>query len=239
MKKLAVFVEGQTEQLVVENLLIQIAGKHNIRIDKVQATGGEAKRKYIEIDGKSVDSGEEFYALVVDCRGDESVKSDILNRYAGLSAEGFALVIGIRDVFPLQRADLPKLRLRLYQYVKTKPLRVVLVLAVMEVEAWFLAECTHFPRIHAALTTDLIRDNVGFDPCVDDVELRDHPANDLHVIYRLAGMSYNKRRANALRTIEALDWASFYFALPDRVPSLRTLTDAIDSFLVPDTEAGS
>ena len=33
MKKLAIFVEGQTEQIFVKKLLEEIAGRKNIRID--------------------------------------------------------------------------------------------------------------------------------------------------------------------------------------------------------------
>jgi hypothetical protein len=231
MKKLAVFVEGQTEQLFVENLLVQIAGRCNIRIDKVQATGSGQKRRYIEISGKSADSGEQYYALIVDSRGNGSVKTDIIDRYSNLCDQGFELVIGIRDVFPIPRSDLPKLRLHLYDYVKTKPLQVVLILAVMEVEAWFLAECTHFPAIDTKLSSELIRAVFGFDPCREDMALRDNPASDLHAISHLAGKSYNKRKTNSLRTIYALDFASVYLDLPNRVPSLRTLVSAIDSFL--------
>ena len=40
MKKLAVFVEGQTEQLFVERLLEEAAGKKQICIEKRQAFGG-------------------------------------------------------------------------------------------------------------------------------------------------------------------------------------------------------
>ncbi len=213
--------------------LIQIAGRHNIRIDSFQATGKSGFRKYVELKARTKDSGEAYYALIVDSRGDESVKSDILNRYSSLVAQGFELVIGIRDVYPVSRADLPKLRLHLYDYVKTKPLRVILVLAVMEVETWFIAECNHFVKIDGSLTEEVIQQGVGFNPCVDNIELRDNPASDLHAIYQLASKRYDKRKANALRTINNLDWENIYINVSMRTPSLLSLINAIDTFLTP------
>lgn len=40
MDKMAIFVEGQTEQYFVVELVRQIAGQHRIHIDAVQAFGG-------------------------------------------------------------------------------------------------------------------------------------------------------------------------------------------------------
>jgi hypothetical protein len=62
----------------------------------------------------------------------------------------------------------------------------------MEIEAWFLAEFSHFPRLDSDLTLETIRSNFGFDPSVDDMQLRNHPSQDIHRIYSLVGLEYKK-----------------------------------------------
>ena len=81
MKKLAVFVEGQTEQLFIEKLLEEAAGKNNISIEKRQALGGQsAKRKLKLIEASKRDSDHKYFAQIIDCGSDENVKSDIRDR---------------------------------------------------------------------------------------------------------------------------------------------------------------
>jgi hypothetical protein len=49
MKKLAVFVEGQTELLFIERLLEEAAGKNNIAIEKRQAFGGRSTERTLKV----------------------------------------------------------------------------------------------------------------------------------------------------------------------------------------------
>jgi len=64
--------------------------------------------------------------------------------YDNLSKKDYSLIIGLRDVHPISRADIGKLEAGLPRFVKTKPIPVEFILSVMEVEAWFLAEHSHF-----------------------------------------------------------------------------------------------
>jgi outer membrane cobalamin receptor len=72
---------------------------------------------------------------------------------------------------------------------------------------------------------------LGFDPSTDDTGLRDHPAQDLHDIYQLAGCAYNKTKANVQRTVEVLDYARIYLDLAHKVSDLQALVEHIDNFL--------
>jgi hypothetical protein len=232
MNKLAIFVEGQTEQVFAEKLLSEVAGEKNVRIEKRKVTGGAScKRKLKLIEAVKPDSGEKYYVLIVDCANDELVKSRILEEYDNLARAGYELIIGLRDVHPIARADIAKLRAGLPLYVKTKPIHVQFVLAVMEIEAWFLAEHTHFERIDTRLTVALIKSSLGFDPSCDDMELRDQPASDLDAVYRLVGRRYSKRRSVVQRTVDVLDFARLYLELPSRYAPLRQLATCLEGFL--------
>ena len=79
----------------------------------------------------------------------------------------------------------------------------------MEIEAWILAEYTHFARFDPGLTMARIRNQMGFDPAKDDLEQRWHPAEDMDHIYRLVGARYTKQRNNLERTLDLLDYRFF------------------------------
>ncbi len=230
MNKLAVFVEGQTEQIFTEKLLIEIAGRKNICIEKRELTGG---RKYLRkrLYFRNSDTKKKYFAYIVDCQSDSTVKSDIVDNYDSLVREGYSSIIGIRDVYPVERREIPKLRYRLNYLVKTKPIMPVFILSVMEIEAWFLAEHTHFKRIHESLTIDRIKAELNFDPSQDNMELRDRPSQDLHQIYALEGLAYKKRKGHTERTVEALDYAEIYLNLSSRLQAIREFTSEIDRFM--------
>jgi len=233
MNRIAIFVEGQTEQVFAERLLKEVAGEKHVRIEKRKFCGGgrRQKRRMILLEASAPASGQKYFAMIVDCGEDERVKSDIRDRYDGLVKTGYQAIIGIRDVYPQGRDDIPRLRGGLGYGMKTQPIRVLFVIAIMEIEAWFIAEHTHFLRLSPILTTDRIKRQMGFDPSRDDVQLRDHPANDLHSIYQLAGHVYDKSKMNVQRTVDLLDYAAIYFDLGQKVPDLQRLTDHIDQFL--------
>ena len=235
MKKLAVFVEGQTEQIFIERLLLEAAGKSNISIEKRQASGGQsAKRKLRLIEASKPNSGHRYFAQIVDCGSDSRVASDIRERYDGLVAQGFETIVGVRDVYPdIAYVDIPLLRSGLRRSLKTNPIDVKFVLGVMEIETWFIAEHTHLQRLHPSLTPNLIKSRLGFDPSIDDIQLRPHPAEDLDNIYHLAGLKYAKDKNRVQRTVRILDYERIFLDLPSKYPDLKTLIDTITNFLTP------
>jgi len=232
VKKIAFFVEGQTEQLFVEHLLCEVATKNCLEVEKTTSQGRRGRRAISLKASSSPSKGHTHYALVVDCGSDSSVSSDILENYDSL-AQTFDAIVGVRDVYPsFLRTDIPKLR-RLAGYgLKTKPIEVTHVLATMEIESWFIAEHTHFLRLHHGLSVDAIRTATGVDPS-GNVEEIDAPADRLDAIYQVVGFRYRKKKTTVQRTLSTLDFAEVYLGLPSRVPSLALLTSAITTFLTP------
>jgi hypothetical protein len=231
MNKLAIFVEGYTELVFADRLVGEIAGNKNVRIEWRRIRGGTSRRRTMQlIRAASPDTGQQYFVLVVDCGGDDAVKSRIVEEYDNLVKAGYQKIVGVRDVRPRStRADIPKLERGLPRMVKTKPILVDFILAIMEIEAWFMAEHTHFVAIDTRLTAPFIQANLGFDPSVDDMQQRDQPADDLNSIYKLVGQAYQKRRSD--RTVNAMDFGRVYVDLPPRNPYLQKLVNAIDAFL--------
>ncbi len=231
MKKLAIFVEGYTELQFVNSLLEKIAGEHSIRIEQRQIRGGtNARRTMALVKAAKPDDGQKYYVLLFDCGGDRLVKDRIREEHEGLSNKQFLKIIGIRDVRPdYTYAEIPKLEAGLPKYIKTSLIPVEFILSVMELEAWFLAEFNHFPKIDPVITIPKIKETLGFDPENDDMEIRSEPTNDLIACYAIAGKAYEK--GNATGTIDALDYDFLYVELPQKINYLNRLVNSIDTFL--------
>lgn len=227
MKKLAVFVEGQTEMLFMEKLLEEIAGKNKIRFDKRHSIQKKLIRQGVSSDHPE----QKYYVLLVNSGSDNRVISDIIENYSSLIKENYESIIGVRDVHPTPRADLKKVETYLYRYIKTKPIHPLIILSVMEIEAWFMAEHTHFEKMHPDLTNIKIKSVFGYDPSVDDMSQIQNPADDLDKIYQMVGFTYKKRRKNTERTINKLDYERLYLHLDTRIRYLAKLNGAINDFL--------
>lgn len=235
MKKIAIFVEGQTEQLFVEKLINQIADTNEIVIEARKLTGGNRTIPgWIRLWTSASSTGRAYFFLIVDSGGDNTVKSDIRDNYQRLVSEGYNVIIGIRDVYPqVVYSDIPKLRSMLNYGMRTVPIQVGFVLGVMEIETWFICEYTHFGRVDPTLTTAVIKSNLGFDPAVDDVQLRAIPSDDLDKIYQLVGHQYQKDYNSIQVLLNQLDYTLLYCDVRNRLPDLNALIESIDTFFTP------
>ena len=234
MKKLAVFVEGQTEQLFVEKLIREITSANDIEIVKSKLTGGGRNAlSFIRLWTSSSSSEREYFILIIDCSGDTTVKSYVRDNYENLVSNGYSSIIAIRDVYPqFKHEEIGRLRSGLMYGMKTNPIRVAFVLGVMEIETWFICEYTHFIQLDSSLTVDHIKTNLGFDPSVDDMQLLPIPSIDLDNIYRLVEKRYKKDYSHIMRLLNRLDYARLYFDIPQRLPDLKLLVESINIFLM-------
>jgi hypothetical protein len=231
--KLAVFVEGYTEVVFVVKLIEELAGAGVVQVEHREIRGGGAdsgvRRTSALIRLHGPRSGHRHFILVYDCGGDSLVKSRVVQEHAGLTKAGYARVIGLRDLYPLPRADLARLVNGLHYGMKSSLCPYEFIVAVMESEAWFLAEASHFVRIDPAITVEAIVARLGFNPAVDDMEQRARPAQDMRDCYGIGLRVYQK--GNAPQTVAALDFAQICFVLADRHASLKRLVENLASFL--------
>lgn len=236
MNRIAIFVEGQTEALFSEKLLTHMAGQKGLQIETHRMSGGKRyPRGPIQITRITISSPEDHpeghYVLIVDCGGDNRVASEVLDQSPGLINNGYETIVAIRDVHPLTRRDIPKLETDFDERFKFHQITILLVLAVMEIEAWFIAEHTHFGRRDAALSMDFIKSKVGFDPSLVKIETRVRPSEDILQIYQLVGIQYTKSKSDTKRAINSLDYERICFELPEKVQNLGKLIATVDAFL--------
>lgn len=233
MKKLAVFVEGQTEQIFVAKLLEEIAGSKNVEIVNQKGIFKNGKRYFLVIDakGREVAPEKKYYVLIRDCGGESQVKSDIVDASESLFRERYEMILGLRDVSPnFTYNDIPKLKSYLNYKVPTKYVPIHMLLSIMEIEAWFLAECSHYCKINSCITKESVINKIGFDPDVIDVESRPFPSNDLDAIYKVGGCAYKKDRKRVQRTIDVLNYSVIYLDLSNRIGGLSDFVKKIDLF---------
>lgn len=230
MRRIAIFAEGYTELQFLEQLILKIATENTVQVEKRQISGGTSKPiSVVVLQSPGVPADEEYYVLLVDCQGDEQVRKRIGENHASLTKKGYEKIIGIRDVAPkYRREEISKLEAGLRMYIKSSLTPVEIFLTVMEIEAWFLAEHSHFERIDQLITMHAIKSALGFDPSVDDTSLRENPTSDLDLAYRIAGKGYEK--GGDAKTMAALDYEMMYLELGNRVSNLGKLVSSLDAF---------
>lgn len=239
MKKVAFYVEGQTEQFFINKLLIEIAGRRNIQIELQQFQGNGKPTKVIYPKTLSQPQNPQHFALIFDCMGDGGVKTRILQDAISLFSQGYGEIIGLRDLYPLP--NLAKFENELINGT-TKNGRIItpplptstsIVIAVREIEDWFLAECNHYNCIDNLLTLDQSQlSNLGFNPCSEDLTVRNtSAADDLKSVYQLVGKTYNKSKEKVERTVDCLDYANLYLSIRHKISKLNELIAKIDNFL--------
>jgi hypothetical protein len=230
MRKVAIFVEGMTEQELVVSLVSELVGNKNVHFEY----GRQWKGK-VSITAKTQMACTRFYVLIIDCMGDEQVKTQIRDQYTTLVAAGYTSIIGLRDVFPLDRAKIPQIQKMLSNGLPSGAVTPNIHLAIMEVEAWFLGEITHFIRIDKTLTVAFIVSN-GFDIETQSAESWCHPTAVLDSIYKLGATHYldkngKKKKRRVAKTIKALSFEELYVNLRFRLPGLNGFITSIENAL--------
>jgi hypothetical protein len=228
MTKVALFVEGQTEQIFSAKLIQEIIGKHGFSIKNYKFLGGKNSiRRPTLLTTHNMSDNSEYYFIIYDCSGNDKVQSDIRERLDSLLEESFSLVIGIRDVYP--EKDIAKLKHYLYFGISKKSgVPVKIILADKEIEAWFLAEETHYPKISKRLSVETVNKIAGLDVSKDSTESIPHPSETLKQIYLKGGTTYDKSKEKVERTVDVLDYENLYINVRHRNNSLNELLDCLD-----------
>jgi hypothetical protein len=232
MRRIAIFVEGLTEQILVRHMLATVLGRNRIAIQAVKITGGHNVRmSFTVMTAAHVDNLTDYYVLVYDCGGETNVKGYMMAHRQKLISSGYQMILGLRDVYPnFVRDDVPKLRRGLNYFLPQKGARTSIHLAIMETEAWFLGEYRHLRKVSRRLTPEFIEKQLGFNPKTGNMEERDHPADDMKAVYQLAGHDYTKKRDRLNAVVSKLDFQYFTHGLTERMPSLAKFVTELEGF---------
>jgi hypothetical protein len=231
MRKLALFVEGETEVAFTERLLSEVANQADIVID-VTTIGSIQRTPIVQSPYSSRSSNPRFYALIYNCGTDDRVLTEIADRLDGLREGGYGLVLGLRDVFPETASRHEALATAAHKLLSKAPIRAELVFAIREIEAWFIAEWSHFSRVDSRLTRTHIQSKLGIDVATVDVEAVPHPSKLMGQIYAIVSRRYRKGRFKQRLTLSAIDFDEIYLACPSRAKALSRFVSLITQFFL-------
>ncbi len=206
-RRLAVFVEGQTELVFVREFLRQW-----YRFD-VNVIGFSCynlqNNEFRDSEYQYGSEESENYYMLVNVGNDNSVLSKILSRLTFLVSQGYQLVLGLRDMYSRQyiqdagghviNESVNQKHIEAVRDVLTVTVHGECVdfhFAIMEVEAWLLGMYDYLLFIDKRLTKDNIRESLGIDLDEDPEKTIVHPAIELGKIYHLAEKQYDKHRSD-------------------------------------------
>lgn len=230
MIKIAFFVEGKTERIFVEKYLNIVYSHPHFNIDSYEIRGGRIKIiTKLNYNNESID----YYFLIFDVGGDGSVNSALLERSKKLiNQNGYRHIFGIRDLFPLKPFQLSSIKSNFFRFIDDESIlnAITLIIAVMEIEAWFLADYPFFQRMDSRLTPTRINNALAIDIENDNIEAYRHPAKIIDDIYRLIGKRYKKRESNAHSICSYIDFNDLYLneAKRARIPSFNSFVQKLD-----------
>ncbi len=230
MSKMAIFVEGSTELNLLSSLIVAIGNESKLTVELRSQRGVKSGARSRVLGTLNKSQSSERFVTIIDCGGDSAVKSMMLDSYPNLTSHaGYSRILCVRDVYPTAVLnDISRLEAGLAKGVPVQPVVVDFILAVMECEAWIIAEHTHFQRLSSSLTCDFISKSLGFHPKDDDLQLLPNPASELEKCYALVGNSHRKGRSEELKLV---DPAELYLSVAHRFSHLKRFCDIIDDFL--------
>jgi hypothetical protein len=204
MKKVAVFVEGQGEQIFVRDLLFYLFDPTKFSFECLRLC--DKQLEDVPYSYGSEDA--EVYFQIVNVQGDTGVLQTIRRREKGLLAAGYSKIIGLRDMYSKAYRELSAGKIDeavIQQFIEganksvvvmSQPEKIHLHFAIMELEAWWLCMYTLLEKIDSQLTVEFIAQQLGYDLSTLDAETAFfHPVATLNEILSLVGGRYEKHFA--------------------------------------------
>ena len=241
MKKIAFFVEGPTEGDFVIKLLEEYTNKKCL-VKTFIGQGGKKKPRVFVLKYSNTGKNKEYEVHIYISTADNRVNSDVIDHLNSLRIAGFSNIVTLKDLrgdkqpsVPRTLADLPTVEhVEKILFRNANP-PVSSLIAVMEIETWFIAETNHYSSIDSGLNRLLIESNAGIlgaNPYTDDLTQVAEPAEMLDKIYQLKGKHYGKSETTRKKTIDALDYANLYINVTSRLAKLQDFFNILDYVFV-------
>lgn len=205
MRKVAVFVEGQSEQIFVRSLLERTLDPGVLSFGCLRLYADRLSPVPYSYPNPSA----AVYFLIVDVGNDERVLSAVKEREQNLFRRGYERILALRDMYceAYRRRSGGRIDDEVTQAFArgaestiadmAHPCEIAVHFAVMELEAWFLAMFRLLQQAHSGLTDELLEQELGFRLSeIDPQTYFYRPSADLDRILRLVGERYRKSRGD-------------------------------------------
>ena len=231
MKKIAFFVEGQTEQIFVNRLVRYLLGPKNAIIIQKKIKGGTNVTKMEMTINRNETSIPIYEVLIINCGSDNRVKSEMLENIDNLELSNYRYIIGLRDLYPLPLSEVDKLKKGLsflpIQF-RNRIITFDIILAVREIESWFISDRLLFYNLHHKLTDKFLVKNIGHVPSRMKITDIEHPAEEINKVMQLVGQSYSKKMQQTKKVIYTLDMHTIMRTLRYKISELDKLITYIE-----------
>lgn len=240
-RKIALFVEGDTELIFVRSFL-NVWYNYDANLLGVECYKLQANQPHpVPYPIGSRDS-ENFYQIII--VGNDNIMSKMLERAESLGNAGFSLVVGLRDMFcdayhkksVHGRVVSPDLNARFIASARevinncglSNSSDIQIHYAIMEVETWLLGMSNILTLIDSNLTKEDVVRQIGIDLSQDPETTIYHPAVELKKLFDLTGGQYDKHTDETEKIISQLikeDYETLYHS--GKCESFHRFVDAI------------
>jgi hypothetical protein len=225
-------VEGHTEQIFVRKFIEQMAVLKKIHISWENLHKGILVM--IRSEGTPVDLSS-HHIRIINVEGDEKVNSFIKDNLKNFKAKGYEIIYGVRDKYTGDNKKQPVDQIAIDEIFKplADDLKITLkiIVAIEEIEAWFLSVPIFFSEYDKSLTIANINEVHGIDLSSISVESITHPAALIDNILTTVGKRYKKRQDDSYKITDTLDYDTLYLEKSESIRSLNMFVDAIDNAL--------
>lgn len=165
MKKIAIFVEGQTELIFIRKLILLLFSSIPLSFECLQLRAGNLNK----IPYSTINEFSQIHFMIINVEGDEKVLSAIIEYEDKITKKGYTKIIGIRDMYSEQykktcgkkiNKDCIEKHIQVSNDIicnrMANPENVSYHFSIMEIESWWLAMHSIFKEINDVLTTEKI-----------------------------------------------------------------------------------
>ncbi len=241
MKKIAIFVEGQTELIVTREFLLRRFDWSGIN---VVCRTLQTKTQFVKAEydfPKEINEDAEFLFQIINVGNDVAVLSRMLKLEKYLKNAGFIKIIGLRDMYSKSyREETSSVDIsviskfitthnNIIKQTSKTDIHIEFCFAIMEVEAWFLVMDNIFQKLSRNLTNNNIKERLTIDlQKIDPEKEIYHPAKVMEDIYNVANMKYDKKKGDIEAITKVIDKRDYeYLYSADKCNSFNYFYDKI------------
>ncbi len=231
MKKAIFVVEGQTEQIFVERFIKALVALQPCYVTLEKLHGDSIC--LIGTRGSPIEFASHFIRII-NAQGDDRVNSFIEDRLDGFVEKGFRVIYGLRDRYTgdgNKRVDFEKISAYFSKISAERNIIVNTVVAIDEIEAWFLAVPKFFRAYDDSLILEKINECLGYDLSLIDIESIEHPAMEINKVLMTVGTKYRKHADDSHKIANELDYDTLYLERTNDIPALSRFTAALETIL--------
>ncbi len=210
MVKIGIFVEGQTERIFVVRFLSEfLGGEHKFSRIERKNLGSKGTILLTKRDFPKA----KYYILIFDSAGDGNVIPTLRDRAENMvNKEGYHYLLAVEDLYDRPKNKKKKVEQSFVNAVSHFSFRDKLsfILAIMEIEAWFIADYNIFCRIGKIATPEFIKNKLNIDLINQNPESHRHPSEIVNKIYNLFGQQYKKTEKQSYEIVNNIDYNFLY-----------------------------